>query len=190
MYIGDMFCYGRSTDLVGVNGIVGCMGVFVASGATLYAVHMPDSINYNGPGRDAFVNFVTTAPGWSAAGATMIGVLNGANRPGAPAELIAIARGLGLGSFRTVRLRKHIDRASGTEPVAAAVLCLFKPQSSEIELRYQMDKGVKWKEGPGEARAGQYRAMRDDARLSTNPAWGAGWQAVDSNNCDLSLTKV
>jgi hypothetical protein len=190
MYIGDMFCYGSSTDSVGVNGIVGCMGVFVASGQTLYAVHMPDSINYNGPGRTAFTQFVTGAGGWNAANATMIGVLNGDNRPGAGAELADIARGLGIGSFRTVRLRKHIDRSGSGEPVAAAVLCLFKPTTTQIELRYQMDSRVRWSEGNGEARAGQYRAMRGDSRLSTNPGWGAGWEAVGSDSCDLALTWV
>ena len=42
MYIGDMFCYGSSTDFVGVNGIVGCMGVFISCGTTFYAIHMPE----------------------------------------------------------------------------------------------------------------------------------------------------
>lgn len=190
MYIGDMFCYGKSVDSVGVNGIVGCMGVFVASGQTLYAVHMPDSINYNGPGRTAFVQFVTSSAGWNAANATMVGVLNGDNRPAAGGELTDIARGLGIGSFRTVRLRKNIDRSGSGEPASTAILCLFKPTTTQIELRYQMDARVRWIEGSGEARAGQYRAMRADALLSTNPGWGAGWNAVGGDNCDLSLTHV
>lgn len=190
MYIGDMFCYGQSTDSVGVNGIVGCMGVFVACGPTLFAIHMPDSINYNTVGRDAFVQFVGGAGGWNAGTATMIGVLNNDNRPGAQAELRSIARGLGLGTVRMVRLRRDIDIKPSLEPVAAAVLCLRKPVSGELELRYMMDRQVRWTEGQGEARSGQYRAMRGDALLSTNPAWGAGWHPVDGTTCDLSLIRA
>lgn len=190
MYIGDMFCYGRSTDSVGVNGIVGCMGVFVVSGPNMFAIHMPDSINYNTVGRDAFVNYVSTAAGFNAGQATMIGVLNNDNRPGAQAELKSIARGLGLSTFRMVRLRKNITIRQSGEPVAAAVLCLLKPVSNAIELRYQMDEHVRWSEGTGEARAGQYRAMRGDQLLSTNPGWGAGWNEVDGNTCDLKLVSA
>ena len=199
MYIGDMFCYGQSTDSVGVNGIVGCMGVFVASGQTLYAIHMPDSINYNTPGRNAFVQFVGGAIGNGNA-ATVIGVLNNDNRPSAAAELREIARGLGASSYRMVRLRKHIDIRPSGEPEAAAVLCMYTPNgyvqgtgmtfSSNVELRYQMDKRVRWVDGQGEARSGQYRAMRGDSRLWTNAAWGAGWNAVDSTNCDLTMGRV
>jgi hypothetical protein len=29
MYIADMFCFGKDKNAVGVNGIRGCMGVFV-----------------------------------------------------------------------------------------------------------------------------------------------------------------
>lgn len=187
MYIGDMFCYGKSTDSVGVNGIVGCMGVFVVSGLNMYAIHMPDSINYNTAGRDAFVNFVTHDGGFNAAQATMIGVLNNDNRPGARAELTSIARGLGVSGYRMVRLRKNITIRQSGEPHAAAVLCLLKPVSNAIELRYQMDERVRWSEGTGEARSGQYRAMRGDQLLSTNPGWGAGWNEVDSTTCDLAL---
>jgi hypothetical protein len=188
MYIADMFCYGRSTDSVGVNGIVGCMGVFVVSGATFSAVHLPDSINYNQAGRVAFAQFVTQGAGWNAAGATMIGVLNGDNRPAAGAELTDLARRLGVASYRLVRLRKNIDVSPTKEAAAAAVLCLKKPgPGSTIELRYQMDKNVRWLAGQGEARSGQYRAMRDDARLAVNAGWGAGWQEVNGTNCDLSL---
>lgn len=190
MYIGDMFCYGESTDSVGVNGIIGCMGVFVSCAPALFAIHMPDSINYNVPGRDAFVDFVGHAGGFNAATATMIGVLNGDNRPGAQAELTSIARGLGLSSYRTVRLRKNITIRPSGEPASTAVLCLHKPVSAAIELRYMMDASARWIEGNGEARSGQYRAMRGDLLLSTNPGWGAGWHEVDSSTCDLKIVWV
>jgi hypothetical protein len=192
MYIADMFCYGRSTDFVGVNGIVGCMGVFVSSGATLYAVHIPDSINYNQPGRVAFAQFVTGSGGWNAANATMVAVLNNDNRPAADAELTDLGQRLGIRSFRLVRLRKNIDLLPTKEPQATAVVCLFNQAGNHqgIDLRYQMDKNVRWNEGHGEARSGQYRAMRDDARLGVNAAWGAGWQEVNGTNCSLSLVKL
>ena len=120
----------------------------------------------------------------------MIGGLNNVNRPGAQAELTDIARRLGIGTYRMVRLRKNITvRASG-EPAAAAVLCLHKPVSNAIELRYIMDERLRWSEGTGEARSGQYRAMRGDQLLSTNPGWGAGWSEVDSGTCDLKLVRA
>lgn len=192
MYIADMFCYGSSTDFVGVNGIVGCMGVFVSSGATLYAVHLPDSINYNVAGRTAFAQFVTHSAGWNPATATMIAVLNGDNRPAANAELNDLAQQLGIGSYRLVRMRKNIESSPTREPLSTAVLCLFNPPGNPpgINLRYQMDKNVRWIDNGGEARAGQYRAMRGDGLLGVNPAWGAGWQEVNATNCDLSLVRV
>ncbi len=192
VYIADMFCYGSSRDFVGINGIVGCMGVFVSCGQTLYAVHMPDSPNYDEAGRIAFAQFVTGSGGWNAANATMIGALNNNERPGANAELTDLARRLGVGSFRLVRLRKNIDFTATRAPVAVVVLCLFDPPgtTSGIQLRYQMDKNVRWDKGKGEAQAGRYRAMRDDELLSVNPAWGSGWQQVDGTNSDISLVKV
>jgi hypothetical protein len=165
---------------------------FVSCGQTLYAVHLPDSINYNEAGRIAFAQFVISSGGWNAANATMIGVLNNDNRPGANAELTDLAGRLGMRSFRLVRLRKNIDTQPSKEPVAVAVICLFNRQvsSPELELRYQMDKNVRWAEGTGEKRAGQYRPMRPDALLWVSSAWGSGWQEVNSTNCDLSLVKV
>lgn len=189
MYIADMFCYGSSTDSVGVNGINGCMGVFIACNQVLYAAHMPDSINYNQPGRIAFANFVSHGANWNPAQATMVGVLNGSNRSSAKGELVDIAQRLNIRSFRTVRLRQGIEKTTGNEPLAAAVLFLFKPQGGgAIEMRYQMDKYVKWVQNQGEARAGQYRALRGDRRFWTSAAWGAGWNAVDSNSCDLAAS--
>jgi hypothetical protein len=168
------------------------MGVFISCAPTIYAINFPDSASYNADGRDTFVNFVSHAANWDANKATMVGVLNNSNRPRADGELADIARRLNIKSFRTVRLRKNIDISPATKEPAAVAVCLFRPggNSSEIELRYQMDKNVQWKKGPGEARSGRYRAMRDDERLWTNSAWGAGWKEVDGNSCDLSLTKV
>ena len=147
-----------------------------------------NSINFNEPGRIAFANFVSHANGWNAANATMIGVVNNDNRPRAGAELTDIARRLGLRSYRMVRLRKNIDFSPSKEPASVAVLCLFKALGGGIELRYQMDKGVRWVEGRGEARAGQYRALRRDMLLWVDK--DAGWQEVSGANCDLSLVRV
>lgn len=122
----------------------------------------------------------------------MIGVLNNDNRSGANAELTDLAGRLGMRSFRLVRLRKNIDTQPSKEPVAVAVICLFNRQvsSPELDLRYQMDKKVRWVKGTGEKRAGLYRPMRCDALLRVNSGWGAGWQEVNGPNCDLSLVKV
>ena len=199
MYIADMFCYGKSAEFVGVNGIVGCMGVFLAYNKMLYAIHIPDSINYNSVARTEFGKFIgREATGMDGNQAQVVAVLNNDNRPGGPAEVAAICKDLGVPRFTMIRLRKNIPISpSSKEPAAVAVLCEFTPESyvpnvgmqfsDTLRLKYQVDSRVRWEKNRGEARIGQYRAMRDDEKLYVSGALGAGWDWVDTTSGDITV---
>jgi len=157
MFIATMFSYGMDDDCVGVDGIRGCMGVFLAYRPALYAIHLPEGKDErNHQGRKAFVTFIRQRiPSFQGNNARLYGVLNGDNRPGAWNELQDFCTDLGIGSFTLVRLRKNLG-VEGSQQDAAAVLCEYIPHSSDCKLKYQKANDVKWTKGVGTPRYSFY----------------------------------
>ncbi|MEZ5402855.1 MAG: hypothetical protein R2729_24475 [Bryobacteraceae bacterium] len=185
MFIANMFCYGCDPNCVGVDGIVGCMGVFLAHNGTLYAIHVPDTTT-KAAGRTAFVSYVTGHdPAFNGANAELFGVLNGPNRGDAFLELAAYNQALNVRKLTVVRLNEHLG-PKGLMQDAAAVLCEFIPTTNECRLKYQRHADVNWVAGAGTARAGTYGAL-PDGRLSANAAPSQGWHLVDSTNSSIII---
>jgi hypothetical protein len=192
MFIATMYSYGMDNDCVGVDGIRGCMGVFLAYRPALYAIHLPDNPQRNDLGRQTFVTFIKQKiPGFQGNTARLYGVVNGANRPSALSELKQLCQDLGIGSFTFVRLRKNLG-AEGAQQDSAAVLCEFIPQSSECKVKYQRADDVKWTKGVGTVRDGFYfnNSFSDIYSADIGKLLVTGWNVVDENNSSIMVASV
>lgn len=179
MYIADMFCFGSDQNSVGVNGIRGCMGMFVSHGGTLYSIHMPPSSDdKNDRGRRAFAQYIRDQSGkFDGATAQMVCVVNNTERSSASDESYELCRLLGMQHFTLFRAVKFIE-PDGTQPSAIAVVWQ-RTKGGQLELKYRMDRDVKWLEGQGAPRGGHYGAFRDDEKLSTTTE---GWYVAGPPN--------
>jgi hypothetical protein len=191
MFIATMFSYGMDNDCVGVDGIRGCMGVFLAYQPALYAIHLPDGTKErNDMGRQAFVTFIKQKiPGFQPNNARLYGVVNGDNRPSALSELKAICQDLGIGKFTFVKLRKNLG-VEGCQQDAAAVLCEYVPGSTDCKLKYQRADGVPWVTGAGTVRDSFYFNNSFDTIYSANAAVSHGWNVVDDANSSIMLASL
>ncbi len=132
MFIATMYSYGDDNSSVGVDGILGCMAIFVIYGNTLFAIHIPDTPAHFNAGRAAFVNHVTSrinhfqpwGPGYNGQNAKIIAVVNGNNRAGGHEELLNYAGDLNISDYQYIRLRDNLGPA-GAGRVSAAVICEF-----------------------------------------------------------------
>ncbi|MEM9454286.1 MAG: hypothetical protein AAGF11_08915 [Myxococcota bacterium] len=189
MFIAIMYAYGSDIESVGVDGIRGCLGIFLATDTRLYAIHIPDAPNHFDAGRAAFVHYVNqTEPNFNQGTARLFAVMNGPNRPAAYAELLAYANDLGVHRLETVRINEHLGQ-QGFGQDAAAIVCERIPGSTNCRLKYTRGDDILWQNN-GTARADLYRAnmQADDDRLSTNPALGQGWHMVDDTNSTIATT--
>ncbi len=179
MYIADMFCFGKDQNAVGVNGIRGCMGVFVDHGGMLYGMHMPDSVAEKADrGRKAFAAYVMQEAGVFAPDqARMILVCNSGQRMSATDEGYALCVELGVRQFTLFRPEKFIP-INGSEPSAIWVVCQ-RGSGGDLELHYRLDDDVKPVVGGGAARGGDYGAFREDGKLSTSTS---GWYLAKPPN--------
>jgi hypothetical protein len=184
VFIATMYSYGSDAACVGVDGIVGCMGVFLAYNKVLYAIHVPDAGHFQS-GRTKFVAYLNQqANAFDGRNAHLYGVLNGTNRGGAYSELLEYAQDLSIKRITTVRLNEHLGK-KGSMQDSAAVLCEFIPGSQECMLKYQKADEVKWTLGAGTPRAGYYHNSSFDKVLSTNAAVASGWNVVDTDNSTI-----
>lgn len=186
MFIATMYSYGSDNNAVGVDGIIGCMGLFVAHNNRLHAIHIPDTPNHFATGRQAFVNYLTHLPGgFNGANARIYAVLNGSNRSNAYAEVLEYCEDLNINKTTMIRLRKHLG-GSGSGQGSAAVLCELVPGSNPCRIKYQLASDVNWANGQGTARTGYYHMNSFTDVLSCNGALGQGWHLADDQNCDIT----
>jgi hypothetical protein len=188
MFVATMFSYGSDDECVGVDGIRGCMAVFLAYGKMVYAIHVPDNTEErNKMGKDAFVTYIRQQiPKFSGSDAQLFGVVNNNNRPSFEKEMFEYCKDLFVGRVTLVRLRDNLG-ADRSQPDAAAVLCERKDGGLCV-LKYQKADDVKWGVGVGTARAGYYfNASFTDVK-SASAAVSQGWNVVGPQNSTL-LTK-
>ncbi len=193
MFIATMYSYGMDDDCVGVDGIRGCMGVFLAYRPALYAIHLPDNTSQrNDQGRTAFVNFIQQqVHGFQGNDARLYGVVNGANRPSALSELKHFCEDLGIPRFTFARLRKNLG-VEGAQQDAAAVLCEYIPQQKDCRLKYKRADDANWITGVGTVRTGFYFNNSFDTIYSVNIRTlnQTGWNVVDDNNSSIMVAAV
>jgi hypothetical protein len=185
MFIATMYSYGSDPECVGVDGIVGCMGVFLAYNGMLYAIHIPDTPARFTSGRTKFVAYVNQqAPAFDGKQAHLYGVLNGVNRSGAYLELLEYAAALSVKRITTIRLNENLG-TKGAMQDSAAVLCEFIPHTGNCRLKYQKAASVKWTRDTETVRAGYYDVGSYDLVLGTSAALSNGWILVDAQNSTI-----
>jgi hypothetical protein len=189
VFIATMYSFGKDTESVGVDGIVGCMGVFLAFGKNLYAIHVPDTAERFDMGRNAFVTYVKQqAPKFKGGDAKLFCILNGDNRPDAAREMVKYCMDLFVGHYTTVRLRKHLG-GQGSSQGSAAVLCELQG-TGECRLKYLKADQVNWTKGQGTVRAGYYHNSSMSDVLWTSGAAMNGWRLVDIDNSNITVNHV
>lgn len=182
MFFATMYSYGDDNAVVGVDGIRGCLGIFLITATRLYAIHIPDTPAHFVTGRNAFVaHVIATEPGFNPNAARLIAVMNGPNRPQAFNELCDYSLALGVTRLMTVRVDEFLG-PRGFQQHAAAIVCELVPGTRDPRIKYMQHDSVHWLHA-GNLRAGSYHVLAPvDDRLSTNLAPFAGWHAVDYSN--------
>lgn len=183
MFIATMFSYGNDVQAVGVDGINGCMGIFLATAARLYAIHIPDQPQHFTTARNAFVGHVNgIEPGFNRGTARLYAAINGNARPGAYRELLDYA--LALGGVR----KMMTVRVNGFGANAATIILERIPQSTDCRLKVHRNDQVNWQHGAGTVRSGFYHNGSMNQVLSTVTALASGWRLVDSGNSNIATT--
>jgi hypothetical protein len=118
--------------------------------------------------------------------ACLFAVMNGPNRPGGYAELLAYSQALNVNRRMTVRVNEFLG-GQGFQPDAAAIVCEHVPGTMECRLKYKRYDDFQWEDG-GTPRAGYYYNGGYTKVCTTNPALGKGWHLVDNTNSTIATT--
>lgn len=182
MYIAQMYCYGKDPTAVGVDGISGCMGVFVDFADMLYAIHIvAGSKQANQTGADQFCDYVMgEAPSFDGKNARIIFAINQFNRVGYMDEVRYIGKKLGIPKVEIVHVTAVEKDATGADKIA--VLC-ERHGGKTLVLKYQSDGNVAWETG-GEQRAGFYHpgGKAYGTAKKTSGAVSQGWTVIAADN--------
>jgi hypothetical protein len=183
MYIATMYSYGKDPACVGVDGIVTCMGVFLAYNYNLYAIHVPfNQTGVNDAGRKAFATYVGIEnPHYKGKNAKLYVVTNGDSRGSARAEAQQYKETFKAGQATFITLRSKVG-----PDAAAAVLCEFYKGTGVI-VKYQPHATAGWEIGDGVRRAGHYHNASFDSVYSK--AGAEGWELANCHNSDLAILK-
>lgn len=186
MYFANMYCYGHDNDLVGITGIVGCMGVIYVGQASIYAVHIPNnSATLDAKGGKDFADWVTNQETHVGKGhGHLFAFCNGANRPTAKDEVKAIKKALNGPPTALYRINKNLGTASGTSSAEAAVIMLERVHVTQREpegcaIWYKSNNKITWTAG-GKSESGQYKTMSAFTGAQVPNDLNAGWWLMDS----------
>jgi hypothetical protein len=194
MYFADMFCFGYDPARVGVTGIVGCMGIFVATDDLLYSIHVTaGSTTEEAVGAKKFGQFVNRceAPG-KVARASVYCVLNGGARFNIRKDLEPFVAGLGVKKITVVRFFKNlapvseaIGKGSRWDQMKSVAATFSRGNNpGQFVIKYKQESEVHWKAGApegGKFRDGWYlRAHYKEVR-SVDPNF-PGWHTADNTN--------
>jgi hypothetical protein len=186
VFIAQMYAIGKDPQSVGVDGIITCMGVFLAYNQNLYAVHVPfNGAATNDLGREAFAAYVEKEnPNYRGKDARLYAVVNGLPRGGAEDEVRSYLRRLKAGSTTFMRLTAGLGPTDN--PVSAAVVCEFAAIGNGVLLKYQRHATANWQKGLGRARAAHYSIANPDDRFGVASTAGPGWLFVNYHTANLS----
>lgn len=184
MYYAQMFDYGTDQNHVGVTGIVGCLGAVFAAPAHLYAIHIPDMVNSNLIGANAFVAMVQGGEGALHPAGTLHVFVNGMQRPTADAEARSMLDGLGAPDTKVYRLMTGLDPAiAGAARLSAAIKVQLV--AGAVQLAYKHVPDNQWVAG-GNARTGRYLGAMADAPTCPSPGeLAAAWNQVTNATCHI-----
>lgn len=195
MYLAHMYCYGKHANTVGVTGIAGCLGIFIAHNNMLYAIHIPpNSAITESRAREQFAEYVEGQDGTikNSAVARLYGVTNRDYRQTAESDLYSICGRLGLRQFRLIRLRSTPTatvQGSNRESIvkdSTAVICRFANGGSPNDCTFicHPDATLKYRKLANNNRAGSYRDFPEED-VDVDPNGLAAWTSIVNGNASM-----
>jgi hypothetical protein len=164
-----MFCYGRDNELVGVTGILGCLGLVYVGRVFMYAIHIPDNTSdLNALGGKTFAAWVENQEGEvGKEHGQLFAVLNEAGkRSSAMDEVTAVKKALNSPATIMYEIKK---KRLPPPPVGTndhdAVVTMFKRVHATRSLPsgtliyYKPHSQVTWEENKDNGLTGQYKIM-------------------------------
>jgi len=194
MYFADMFCFGYDPDCVGVTGIVGCMGIFVATDDLLYSIHVTaGSVPEERLGAQKFGSFVNRCETpQKIARAKVFCVVNGGARLKLSNDLEPFAKAIGVKLITAVRIFENlapmsqaVGKGSRWDQMKAVAVAFKRGQAQgEFVIRYKQESEVQWLNGAqagGKYRDGWYNRAHYKEVRTVDPGF-AGWHVVNNTN--------
>lgn len=192
MYFANMFCYGFDNDIVGITGIVGCIGVIYVGQGNMYAIHIPDGgADENLHAGKVFSTWVKNQQGAVGKGHGHLFVfVNGTNRSvsmkgvsTAEQEAKAIKKALKSPPTVVYRLMKNLGPGSGGAGANSAAIMLERVHVSETSPTgciawYKQDfNKITWVNG-GKAETAQYKVRQAYQGAKVPSDLSSGWWRV------------
>jgi hypothetical protein len=199
MYFSNMYCYGQDPTLIGVTGIVGCIGVVFVGHASMYAIHIPDNgpaVNY--AAGKTFADWVKNSEQNTKAG-YLLTFSNGTNRSmsgknfSTTEDETAAIKKLLKGPTTTIyRIKKHLGPNSGGASANSAAIMIDRVHPSASNPSgavpwFKQDFGkITWVPG-GSAETAQYLARPQYRGAKIPSDMNAGWWRMDADNCNIAV---
>jgi hypothetical protein len=197
MYFSQMFCYGFDNDIVGISGIVGCMGVIFVGHGSMYAVHIPDGgPDENKMAADTFVTWVKNQQQNTGDGYLYVFAngknrsLAGKNSTSAEDEAKYIKKKLKNPKTTLYRIVKNLGPDSGGYGANSAAIMLERVIASSdnpggCAIWYKQDFGkINWING-GKAETSQYKHRPQYCGTKIPDNLNSSWWRMSDKNCDL-----
>lgn len=200
MYFAQMYCYGFDSDIVGISGIVGCIGVIYVGQGAMYAVHIPDGgAAENKAAGQTFTTWVKQQQQNVGKGHGHLFLFaNGTNRSiakngfsKAEDEAKDIKKALNSPPTTVYRLMKHLGPNSGGQSAASAAIMLERvhvttSNPSGCAIWYKQDfQNIVWVAG-GKQESGQYKNRPNFCGTKVPNDLESHWWRADDTNCTIS----
>jgi hypothetical protein len=200
MYFAQMYCYGFDNDIVGITGIVGCMGVIYVGQGAMYAVHIPDGgAAENKAAGKTFADWVKNQQGQVGKGhGRLLVFANGTNRSiakgsfsKAEEEAKDIKKALKSPPTTMYRIMKHLGPNSGGQSANSAAIMVERVHAttdnpSGCAIWYKKDFGhITWVAG-GKAESGQYKAKPSFCGAIVPSDLNAQWWRMSDMTCTVA----
>lgn len=199
MYFAQMYCYGFDSDIVGISGIVGCLGVIYVGQGAMYAIHIPDggAVENKAAGQ-TFTTWVTHQQQNVGKGhGSLFLFANGTNRSiskngfsSAEDEAKDIKKALKSPPTTLYRLMKHLGPGSGGQSASSGAIMMERvhvtaSNPSGCAIWYKQDfNNITWVNG-GKAETGQYKARSNFQGTKVPSDIESHWWRADDTNCTL-----
>jgi hypothetical protein len=195
-----MYCYGFDNDIVGISGIVGCIGVVYIGRGFMYAVHIPDGgPDENKMAGKTFARWVKNQElSVGKRDSNLFAFVNGTNRQiasknfsKAEDEARDIKKALGSPPTTVFRLMKHLGSQSGTASANSAAIMVERVQPTESNsggcaMWYKQDFGhIQWVDG-GKKESGMYKNKPSFSGTKKPSDLNAHWWRIDTTNCTMT----
>lgn len=200
MYFSDMFCYGESRHMVGITGIMGCMGFVYIGNRTTYALHVPpDKAPVVLEAGQVFTRYIKNNEP-TLKGGVLLGFINGKNRPtehgdsdvSGEEEIAQMKKSLHSPKTRLHRIMKHLGAGSGGFAADSVAIMVERTHTSALApdgylAYYKRNNDIQW-DFKGLPAKGTYSRRGDEnmRRAKAPSELFAGWRPATTENCTIT----